>query len=215
MKLEIGESLIYTWLKHVKDCHIVQLNWKASSTWTLKEEERIEELKSKAERVFQEKFGVAIFKQGKVRQLINQGETDVLGITFMKEGPFIYAVDVAFHEGGLNYKSKEDTIANVAKKCIRTAMCLIGYFDIPNGEIIFASPKTPPSWRTELIGAIDTINEIFLEQGLQYRVKLVCDDTFKKEILDPVLGISKQVADTSELFLRGIQMYKMFYPLQK
>ena len=215
MKLEIGESLIYTWLKHVKDCHIVQLNWKASPTWTLKDEELLEKLKNEAELVFTEKYGLALFKQGKTKRLIGQGETDVVGINFKEDGPFLYAVDVAFHESGLNYQSKEDTIVNVSKKCIRTAMCLMGYFDIPQGEIIFASPKTPPSWRSALVDAMDTVNEIFQSQGLQYKARLICDDAFKQEILDPVLGISKKVADTSELFLRGMQLYKMFYPMQK
>ena len=28
MKIEMGESLFYSWLRHVKDCQIVQTNWK-------------------------------------------------------------------------------------------------------------------------------------------------------------------------------------------
>lgn len=31
MKIEIGESLILSWLKHVNNCQIVQLNWKPST----------------------------------------------------------------------------------------------------------------------------------------------------------------------------------------
>jgi hypothetical protein len=215
MKLEIGESLVYTWLKHVRDCHIVQLNWKASPTWELKNEEQILKLHSETDRIFNEKYNLSIFKQVKPRQIINQGEVDVIGVAFGSNGTYLYAIDVAFHEGGLNYKSKNETIANVSKKCVRTAMCLLGYFDIPEGEIIFASPKTPTSWRQPLAEAIDTINQIFELQGLKYKAKLFCDESFKQEIVEPVLGISKQVADTSELFLRGIQLYKMFYPLQK
>ena len=33
MKIEIGESLIYSWLRHVKLCQIVQNNWKVSPKW--------------------------------------------------------------------------------------------------------------------------------------------------------------------------------------
>lgn len=36
MKIEIGESLILSWLKHVKECQVVQTNWKASYKWELK-----------------------------------------------------------------------------------------------------------------------------------------------------------------------------------
>lgn len=35
MKIEMGESCVYSWLKHVKDCRIVQLNWKPSAEWDL------------------------------------------------------------------------------------------------------------------------------------------------------------------------------------
>lgn len=31
MKIEMGESLFYSWLRHVKECQIVQTNWKVSA----------------------------------------------------------------------------------------------------------------------------------------------------------------------------------------
>ena len=33
MTQEMGESLIYSWLRHVKGCQIVQINWQLSPTW--------------------------------------------------------------------------------------------------------------------------------------------------------------------------------------
>jgi len=30
MKIEMGESLLYSWLRHVKECQIAQTNWKVS-----------------------------------------------------------------------------------------------------------------------------------------------------------------------------------------
>ena len=33
MKIEIGESLALSYLKHVKKCVIYQTNWKSSSQW--------------------------------------------------------------------------------------------------------------------------------------------------------------------------------------
>jgi hypothetical protein len=34
MKLEMGESLVFLWLKHEKQCQSVQMNWKASKEWS-------------------------------------------------------------------------------------------------------------------------------------------------------------------------------------
>ena len=33
MKIEIGESLGYSYLRHVKQCWLVQANWKVSDHW--------------------------------------------------------------------------------------------------------------------------------------------------------------------------------------
>lgn len=35
MKIEVGESLLLSWLQHIKECQIVQTNWKASNKWQL------------------------------------------------------------------------------------------------------------------------------------------------------------------------------------
>lgn len=36
MKIEIGESLFYSWLRHVKNCELVHLNWSTSPEWDYK-----------------------------------------------------------------------------------------------------------------------------------------------------------------------------------
>ena len=45
MKIEMGESLFYSWLRHVKECQIVQTNWKTSPQWTIIHEEKLEEVR--------------------------------------------------------------------------------------------------------------------------------------------------------------------------
>lgn len=41
MKIEMGESLFYSWLRHVKECQIVQTNWKVSSQWSLSDADEL------------------------------------------------------------------------------------------------------------------------------------------------------------------------------
>jgi hypothetical protein len=41
MKIEMGESLILSWLKHVKRCQIVQTNWKVSKAWDVFKTEEV------------------------------------------------------------------------------------------------------------------------------------------------------------------------------
>ena len=35
MKIEICESLIFSWLRHVQGCIVTQMNWKPSPTWAV------------------------------------------------------------------------------------------------------------------------------------------------------------------------------------
>lgn len=52
MKIEIGESLFYSWLRHVKFCQLVQTNWKISQQWELMDMKRIDEMMSKVDVFF-------------------------------------------------------------------------------------------------------------------------------------------------------------------
>ena len=106
MKIEMGESLIMSWLRHVKECQIVQTNWKASARWELKNKDILADLLKCSDELFKSK-GYDIYKGNSgIEQILAQAEIDVLGLSFGDEDTPIYAVDVAFHEAGLNYGSK-------------------------------------------------------------------------------------------------------------
>jgi hypothetical protein len=210
MKIEMGESLLYSWLRHVKECQIVQTNWKISPQWELKNRDQISELLQESDKAFQKQFNSYIYKDSSLEQFLKQAEVDVLGISLSDNSPNIYAVDVAFHEAGLNYGSKPETVARVAKKCMRTAMCLYGYLNLKEGEIIFASPKIHNAIITDLLPFIELSNKVLRDFGFEFHVRIIANGDFEEKILSPILVASQGISDTSELFLRSYQMYKMF-----
>lgn len=211
MKIEIGESLILSWLRHIKECQIAQTNWKASSKWNLKDLEVLEQLKTESSEHFKNQFGYDLYKgNSSLTQIIAQAEIDVIGINFENGKSKIYAVDVAFHEAGLNYGSREETVARVIKKCIRTAMCIYGYYGLTAGSIIFASPKINPAVYTDLQKVLPAIETVLGNMGMGFDVRVICNQDFSGKILEPVLGVMDDVADTSELFMRSLQMYNLF-----
>lgn len=210
MKIEMGESLLYSWLRHVKECQVVQTNWKISPQWELKNRDQISTFLIESDRVFQKQFNSSIYKNITLDQFFKQAEVDVLGISLTENGSSVYAVDVAFHEAGLNYGLRVETVARVVKKCLRTAMCLYGYLNIKEGEIIFASPKIHNAVLVDLHPLIELSNQILSDSGLEFHVRIIANDDFEKKILSPILVASKGISDTSELFLRSYQMYRMF-----
>lgn len=211
MKIEIGESLLLSWLKHIKECQLVQTNWKASNKWELKHKDVLEQLLKESDAVFSSKFGYDLYKGNSgINQVLMQAEIDVIGINFDESNKHVYAIDVAFHEAGLNYGSKDETVTRVIKKCIRTAMCLYGYFDVNDGTIIFTSPKINPAVMTDINRCIGDMEAVLATLGLKYRIRIIANEEFSEKILEPVLNVLGDVADTSELFMRSLQMYNLF-----
>lgn len=211
MKIEVGESLFYSWLRHVKECQLVQTNWKASKQWNLQHEDELVIMMNNASEYFSSKYGYEIFKKtSSLSQLIQQGECDAIGISITDGNNQYYAVDVAFHEGGLNYGSKEETVMKVIAKSIRTAMCLYGYFDTKKADIVFASPKINPAILPELESSTVAVNALFHYWGYDFKLRIIANEEFNDSVLKPILMISDGIADTNELFIRSYQMYTMF-----
>lgn len=212
MKIEVAESLMLSWLRHAKKCQIVQLNWKpSSSTWELHNQHVIERLLVETSEYFSSKYGLDLFKKNSsYTQLLQQSEIDALGIeingTVVSQ---IYGIDVAFHENGLNYGSKEETISRVLKKMIRTAMVLHGYFNIKEGEILFASPKVYGIISEPLKQYIRELDAICARLDLHFDFKLICNEDFRDQILNVVMKASKSVSDMSEIFMRSMQMFNL------
>ena len=207
----MGESLFYSWLRHIKECQIVQTNWKVSSQWRLSDSNVLEELMTLLDKHYSKKYGYAIFKQNtSLSQLLQQGECDVLGISINPDDITYYAVDVAFHEAGLNYGNRDTTVMKVLEKCARTAFCLHGYLSTKKAEIVFASPKINPAVLFDLTPCVEEMNELFLNNGYDFTFRVIANQEYNDLVLKPILLVSDGIADTSELFLRSYQMYKMF-----
>ena len=58
MKIEMGESLMLSYLKHVQGCQVIQTNWKPSPTWKrdIERENKVMELIDEINEYFKEKF---------------------------------------------------------------------------------------------------------------------------------------------------------------
>lgn len=211
MKIEMGESLFYSWLRHVKECQVVQTNWKPSPSWQLRDENGLKRFMEITDEYFQSKYGYGIYKNNSLSQLLLQAEVDAIGICINDSGIEVHAIDVAFHKDGLLYGSgRQETVIQVIKKSIRSAMCMVGYFGATTGEILFASPKIHNAVVNDLEPCIADLNSIFLENGYSFTARVIANDDFDDIVLKPILIASDGVSDTSELFMRGYQLVKMF-----
>jgi hypothetical protein len=138
---------------------------------------------------------------------MQQAEVDAIGVEYLQDNTStVYAVDIAYHESGLNYGSSEETVNRIAKKMIRTAMVILHSFNTDDATIIFASPKINPNIYTPLLNVFESIDEISTKSNFRFQFILSANEDFYADILNPTVEISKNISDTSELFMRSIQL---------
>lgn len=208
MKIEVGESLALSWLRHVRHCQVVHLNWKAPPHMELRQESELDDDLTAARSFFTENPpGYDVFKKTKgVSQLLTQAEIDALGIRFGVGTLSAVAVDIAFHEYGLNYGSGQETPGRVAKKLVRTAMAVRGLLGLEQAEITFASPKVGPTPTARVEAAVTSVREFAAGRGWPYTFNFYANAGFRDEVWRPVVECANEVSDTSELFLRAHQL---------
>ena len=205
MKIEIAENLVYSYLKHVEGCRIVQTNWKTSAQWktTEYEEKQSREL---FEKVNKSPFFQGIFKNSSFEQLIKQAEIDVIGLNTTEKS--VFGIDVAFHAAGLNYGSSEETALRIFKKIFRTVFIMQTYFsDFDKFNSIFVTPKTNPATEKPIRDLIAEANQLIAEDMIS--IDFITNESFYSTIVDPTLKNINDDNDTSELFLRSIKLMQL------
>ena len=205
MKVEIGESLVSSYLNHVEQCRIIQTNWKVSGNWSMGEQD-----KSRSKDLFS-KIGSSsrfksIFKNNSFEQLIKQAEIDVLGINTLESSVFAY--DIAFHSNGLNYNGNYGTCEVVMKKIFRAIFSAQIYF--PEFEIIescFLTPKANNKLDSMLKDYFDEATELINSENII--IKYISNNEFFEKIVDPIMSLVSNENDSSELYLRAIKLNQL------
>lgn len=201
MKIEMGESLGYSYLRHVRNCWLVQTNWKASEHWEKQcSDEELETTFRSMRHTFD--LGGSVFKGTRDSgQFLRQAEVDVVGVG--QDGS-IHAIDVAFHEAGLNYGGGVGN--RVLKKMLRTVLVLMAYHPPEvQQHIYFVSPRVHRAAQQPLENIFDRLREEY--GGITWH--LLTNETFANEMLVPTLEKGESVADTAELFLRAHKLLEL------
>lgn len=128
MKIEMSESLVASWLKHVKHCIVVNTNWKASPYWTPAiPDEEINKIYHKAAAYFDERqFPILDCSDDQEddanvedvadeitfadwQGMLLQTECDAVGLAYSRDrgNVSVYAVESAFHRNGVQYSKRK------------------------------------------------------------------------------------------------------------
>lgn len=215
MKIEIGESLAQSWLKHVKGCQVVQLNWKAKIGPGMHGLELAGKILEDAMQANQHRPALIDIRphattQGTLLQFLRQAEIDAFGVQLTANDHAVstklYTVDVAFHTNGVS----GPYLNRIPMKLIRSALALLTTFNVKEGYISFAAPTIRPRMTAKLEDLLKEVQDLFEPYGLKYEFDLYANDKFRDELLLPTIERSREDSDTAELFLRSARLLSGF-----
>jgi hypothetical protein len=202
MKIEIGESLICSYLKHIEGCRIVQTNWKTSGQWSVTEYDK-EQAKLLFEKIKESPSFSTIFKNNSFEQLIKQAEIDVLGLNTTENS--IFGIDVAFHSAGLNYGNPTETASIVMKKIFRAIFIMQSYFkEFDKFNSYFVTPKANSPYKTLIDDLIIEAKDIINDDSIS--IEFISNEEFYLNMVDPLINNVFEEHDTMELFLRAVKL---------
>lgn len=203
MKIDIGESLVNSYLRHVMGCCIVQQNWKPSGNWLIGETE-MGLARREFDRIQRHKAFTEIFKTG-FEQTVTQTEVDVMGYTHDKT---IYAVNITFHELGINFGSRTDTRNRVIKNLLRAYLSLICYFPGYRHVLVYCSPKVTGATEEVLQDYFRILENDFSSDEVTF--KYLSNESFRDQVMMQTLDSAQDQFDTSELFLRSFKLLTVY-----
>ena len=202
----MGESLMYSWLRHVKGCQIAQTNWKASPTWDMKYFMEAQDLYSRFLEEARTQGLVEDECKISLKQSLYQTEIDVIGLnkTSLNHNGKIYAAEVAYHSDGLHYNKngKNNSTGKVISKLIKNAVAVYAIWGNIEAEILFVTPDSN-RLNQSIQNDITKLNNLAKTYGLKFQFRFVADDDFYLRIIHPVYIMSQGVNDSSEMFLRA------------
>lgn len=209
MKIEIGENLAYSYLKHFEGCRIVQTNWKTSGRWTLTEFEKEPAIKLFNEIKKLEDF-TELFQNVSFDQILKQAEIDLVGINTIESS--IFGVEIAFHSSGLNYGEKDFSVSKIVEKLLRTILVMQCYFkDFNKFNAYFITPKSSEYAKIQITQRIEKILQFLDDDTIN--IQFISDDKFFDQIVNPIIAEDFREHDTNELFSRAVKMIKLNYKI--
>jgi hypothetical protein len=208
VKIEIGESLIHSWLPHVQGCTVTQASWKPSPTWTMARERELKETFEVIRKFASETIGVQIFKERRFQQFLRGGsrrpgsslERSHGGAERDRRRLRVSRIRLAV------WQRRRDGRAG-PQEADPLGICARGLSRRGRGQHNLRNAKMAEPIREAVQRHLATLEVRIVEQRgsamARLRFRVIANTEFADEILAPVLGQVDAVADTSELFMRS------------
>jgi hypothetical protein len=204
MKIEIGEFLILSWLRHVRGCIITQMNWSPSPAWPIARERELRATFEAIRTFSDDTIGPSCFGQVDFATFVRHASIDVLGLRLDQATGSIeaIAVDSAINDTELPHGGADETIVRLIERMTRAGFALAAYLAPRQATVVFATPWLAMSIRQEVQRHLALLERRLAERpeaSPNLRFRVIADGDFADEIVQPVLEHVDAVADTRGL----------------
>lgn len=203
MKIEIGEFLILSWLRHVRGCVLTQMNWSPSPAWPVARERQLGTAFEAVQELCVDATGRRILEDRDVGAFVRDARIDVLGLRLDRATRHVeaIAVDSAINDDELPHGDAEETIVRLIQRMLRAGFALAAYLNPPQVSVVFATPWLAQPIREEVQRRLARLEARLAGQRhpavSRLRFRVIADGDFADEIVQPVLEHVDTLAATS------------------
>ena len=124
--MTLKESLVFSYLKHIKKCKIIQTNWGPKTRDWDEEYGKARELLRTSKNYFKNKYRINIFEHiSPDDDIIRLSSIDAFGISFNKD----YTQDIYGVICKMNENYKKVTIENILEEIFIISIYFVSYFN--------------------------------------------------------------------------------------
>ena len=204
--MTLKESLVFSYLRHIKKCKIIQTNWVPKTKDWDEEYDKALELIRISKNYFKNKYRIDIFsKISSDDDIFKLYNIDAFGIAFNKD----YTQDIYGVTCKLNENYQKVTIENILEEIFILSIYFVSYFNKVNGNLIIMCPKLNDEIIREIGIYYFDIKEIFRQVNLSFEVSILINEKFKEEVINRLEKIAFDVDETEEeTYLKSLKFQK-------
>ncbi len=179
-RMELERSLVFSYLKHIKKCKIIQTNWlPCINGWNI-HSRKGDELIRLAKNYFRNKYRISIFEEIATLDDINkENVVDAFGISFNEDyTQKMYGVCSCIFKENTTLSKKY-----VLEKIFLTAIYFISCFNKIEGNIIFLCSSADLELIKNLAALYEDIKEVFSQVKCEFELNIYLNEQFNEEVI--------------------------------
>jgi hypothetical protein len=185
--MQINNSVLKSWLKHIKCCHFIEESYTISKNWLVDSNKDIEKILSYFEKKVSLNYKIDSLYKDKI---------DIIAQNIHEHSMYFIITQM-------------DTYRDIYSKLIHSILTSLLLFNRDTSYIIVALPIVNEAMDKRIETFILDTAKYFQSAGYSFKFFIYTNDSYNKSIVAPLL-LQADKADDSEMFLKSFDIMSKF-----